>query len=381
MSRITHNNLRLRTWLEIDKSALANNYKSLRQILSLGCQLMAVTKSNAYGHSLIDYSQAVQALGVDWIGVDSIIEAVTLRANKITVPILVLGYTFPELVSTAIKKNISLLVSSFDSLQELVDSGQSAGLKIHLKFDTGMSRQGFFSDQAEEVIRFVKDKLPQVIIEGVCTHLAGAKNPAYPQSTEQQLVDFVKVLKIFNEQGMEVIKHAAATSGTIVYPQSHYDLVRIGIGLYGLWPSVAVKQAFADKLKLRPILTWKTIVAEVKTLPAGSKVGYDWTEEVQQATTIAVLPIGYWHGYDRSLSSQGCVIIKNKPAKVLGRVSMDMIVVDISHVPEVQVGDEVMLMGGTDQTCCSAEALAEKAKTTNYEIITRLNPLIKRIYK
>ncbi|KKR14454.1 MAG: Alanine racemase [Candidatus Falkowbacteria bacterium GW2011_GWA2_39_24] len=381
MNRITHNNLRLRTWLEIDKKALAHNYQSLRKILSPGCQLMAVAKSNAYGHSLIDYSQAMQALGVDWLGVDSIIEAVTLRKNNITVPILVLGYTFPELVATAIKQNISLLISSFDSLQELVASGQATGLKIHLKFDTGMSRQGFSPDQAESVLQFMKDKLPSVIIEGVCTHLAGAKNPAFPESAQQQLSGFEQVLKIFSQQGLKVIRHASATSGAIVFPESHYDLVRIGIGLYGLWPSPEVKQAFVDRLSLQPSLTWKTIVAEVKTLLANSKIGYDWTETVSQPTKIAVLPIGYWHGYDRSLSSKGCGIIKGQLAKVLGRVSMDMIVVDISQIDDVKVGEEVILIGQQGLTSFSAEAMAELAQTTNYEIVTRLNPLIKRIYK
>ena len=381
MNRITHNNLRLRTWLEIDKKALAHNYQSLRKILSPGCQLMAVAKSNAYGHSLIDYSQAMQALGVDWLGVDSIIEAVTLRKNNITVPILVLGYTFPELVATAIKQNISLLISSFDSLQELVASGQATGLKIHLKFDTGMSRQGFSPDQAESVLQFMKDKLPSVIIEGVCTHLAGAKNPAFPESAQQQLSGFEQVLKIFSQQGLKVIRHASATSGAIVFPESHYDLVRIGIGLYGLWPSPEVKQAFSDQLSLQPILTWKTIVAEVKTLLANSRIGYDWTETVSQPTKIAVLPIGYWHGYDRSLSSKGCGIIKGQLAKVLGRVSMDMIVVDISQIDDVKVGEEVILIGQQGLTSFSAEAMAELAQTTNYEIVTRLNPLIKRIYK
>ena len=192
---------------------------------------------------------------------------------------------------------------------------------------------------------------------------------------------FEQVLKIFSQQGLKVIRHASATSGAIVFPESHYDLVRIGIGLYGLWPSPEVKQAFVDRLSLQPSLTWKTIVAEVKTLLANSKIGYDWTETVSQPTKIAVLPIGYWHGYDRSLSSKGCGIIKGQLAKVLGRVSMDMIVVDISQIDDVKVGEEVILIGQQGLTSFSAEAMAELAQTTNYEIVTRLNPLIKRIYK
>jgi len=154
-----------------------------------------------------------------------------------------------------------------------------------------------------------------------------------------------KILKIFVDNKLTVIRHAGATSGAIVFPEAHYDLVRIGIGMYGLWPSKEAQYAFSDKIQLQPALSWKTVVAEVKTIKAGSKVGYDGTERVGRDTKIAILPIGYWHGYDRGLSSLGRAIIRGQKARVLGRVSMDMIVIDVSNILDTEVGDEAVLLG------------------------------------
>lgn len=380
MARFMHNNLSLRTWLEISQPSLAANYYTLRQVIGPDCCLMAVVKSNAYGHSLVDYAKAVSGLGIDWLGVDSLVEAIKLRDNKIKTPILVLGYTFPDMIDRAIAQNISLLISSQDSLNALTKLPH-AGLKIHLKFDTGMSRQGFFPKQAQEIIDFIKQQLPAVIIEGVCTHFAEAKNPAFPKNTLDQIAKFEEVLAVFAKNKLSVLRHASATAGALLFPQARYDLVRIGIGLYGLWPSREVKYALSEKFSLQPILTWKTVIGEIKTLSAGSQVGYDLTEQVSQDTTIAILPVGYWHGYDRSLSSLGRVIINGQRAKVLGRISMDMLVVDISQTPQAQVGQEVILLNGqTGESGFTAEEMADLAATSAYEIITRLNPLIKRYY-
>jgi alanine racemase len=157
-------------------------------------------------------------------------------------------------------------------------------------------------------------------------------------------------------------------------------MVRIGIGLYGLWPSAPVESALSDALSLRPALTWKTIISEIKSVPAGSRVGYDFTERLDRDSVIGVLPVGYWHGYDRSLSSIGHVLVNGQTARVLGRVSMDMIVVDLTRVSHSSVGDEVVLLGNQGSRTVSADHLARLAETSAYEIVTRLNPLIKRFY-
>lgn len=369
----------LRTWIEVDRKRLEQNYLTFRKLVGDDCQLMAVCKSNAYGHSLVDYSAEMEKLGADWLGLDSILEALRLRQNGLEKPMLVLGYTLPEMIKEAVDNNISITVSSFEALKILSET-LSDNLKIHLKFDTGMCRQGFFPQDVDAVLDYLEKNLPKVVVEGVYTHFAGAKNPAFPQGTKAQMVKFTTVLDAVAKRGLKPIRHASATSGTIVFPGAHFDLVRIGIGLYGSWPSKEVEYAYSDKFELQPILTWKTVVAEIKIVPAGSRVGYDFTELLERPTTLGILPVGYWHGYDRSLSSIGKVLVNGHRARVLGRVSMDMIIVDLTDIKDVKVGDEVVLIGEQNGATMSAEEMASLADTSAYEIITRLNPLIKRFY-
>ena len=388
---ILNNNRGLRTWLEINKEKLASNYQVLRGLLQPQTKLLGVVKSNAYGHGLVEYALELERLGANFIGVDSVLEGFALREAGLKAPILVLGYTLPSNTAEAVKAQISLTVSSWEWLQEMALEGVK-GLRLHLKFDTGMCRQGFFPEEAEKVLNWLKNKENDIIIEGVYTHFASAKNPAFPAGTKAQMDKFEAVLAEFENFGLKPIRHASATSGAIVFPEAHYDMVRFGIGLMGLWPSKEVEYAYSDKLNLQPILTWKTIVSEVKVVPAGSRVGYDGTELLERETKIAILPVGYWHGYARSLSSLGRVVINGHRARVLGRVSMDMIVVDITDLSVmseaegrpvlsgVEVGDEAILIGADNKAEFSADEMADLAGSSNYEIVTRLNPLIKRVY-
>lgn len=370
----------LRTWIEIDRQALKNNYSAFRRLIGPKCLLMAVVKSNAYGHSLIDFSRATENLGVDWFGVDSIVEAESLRKAGLKKSILVLGYTLENKIETAFKNKVSLTISDFSTLKNLKNIKiHGSKLKIHIKIDTGMHRQGFFVSEIPAVIKILKSQ-PATILEGVYTHFSAAKNPAFPSATLHQIEQFKKAVDLFESAGFKgFIKHAAATAGTIIFTQSHFDLARIGIGLYGLWPSKETKEAFGGEIKLEPILSWKTIVGQIKTLPQGSRVGYDFTETLNRSSSVAILPIGYWHGFPRSLSSIGKVLIKGNEVKVIGRVSMDMISVDVTDVKNVKVGDEVILIGKSEKSEISVDDMAYLSDTINYEIVTRLNPLIKRV--
>ena len=385
-----------RTWIEINQQALKNNYSVFRRLIGpptgdlvksdtslIGpkCLLMAVVKSNAYGHNLIDFSLAVENLGVDWLGVDSIVEAESLRKAGLKKPILVLGYTLQNGIENAIKNNISLTIADFPALKNLKTINRNGGkLKIHLKVDTGMQRQGFVVSEIPAVIKILKSETLPIILEGVYTHFSSAKNPTFPSITVNQIEEFKKAVGLLESAGFEtLIKHAAATSGAIIFPQSHFNLVRIGIGLYGLWPSKETKAAFEGKINLEPILSWKTVVGQIRNLHKGSKLGYDLTETLSRPTKVAVLPIGYWHGFPRSLSSIGKVLINGKGAKVLGRVSMDMVSVDVTDVKNVKVGDEAVIIGKSGKSEISADDVAYLSDTINYEIVTRLNPLIKRM--
>ena len=370
----------LRTWIEIDRKAIRHNFEVFRNLISKRTKLMAVVKSNAYGHGLIDFSKEMEKLGADFLGVDSMTEARALRREGIKLPILVLGYTMPELFKEAARDDISLAVSTFETLNAISKAGLSQPLKIHIKVDTGMHRQGFLPEDRQKVLVKLKARSSKLEVEGLFTHFASAKNPAFPKDTRDQLAEFRKWTDAFKKAGLQPIVHAAATGGAMLFPQSHFDMVRIGIGLYGLWPAPEVREHLKERIALRPALIWKSLVTEIKKLPAGSRIGYDLTEELWQDSIVAIVPVGYWHGYSRMLSSIGRVMLKGKECRVLGRVSMDMITIDISSVKNPKVEDEVIVMGGDDSLPVSATGIARSLDASWYEVVTRLNPLIKRIY-
>ncbi len=377
----------LRTWIEINSDFLKQNILTFRNLVGKKTKLMAVVKSNAYGHGLWEFAKCSQK-DVDWFGVDSFQEAKKLRKEGIKKPILVLGYTLPLFFPEARKKNISLTISSFESITALKRLKDQP--KIHIKLDTGMHRQGFLPNQVHRLIKELEKAKIINEVEGIYTHFASAKDRTYTFYTKQQIKIFEKSCLEFQAHGfMPFLKHAAATGGTILHPEAHYDLVRIGIGFYGLWPSkeIMLQHTLPDEsgkiqnaIELKPILSWKALVTEVKRIPAGSFIGYDLTERVLRPTTIALLPVGYWHGVDRGLSSIGYVIVRGKRAKILGRVAMDMTVVDVTDIDGVKPGDVALLLGSQNKEEISAYEWAEKLNTTHYEITTRINPLIKRIY-
>lgn len=338
---------------------------------------MAVVKSNAYGHSLVDFSREIEKLGADWIGVDSIVEGLTLRREGIQLPILVLGYTLPERIEEASKENISITVSTFETLEMV--SGLQTKLSIHVKVDTGMHRQGFQLAQMTEVITVLKSLPKNIEVQGLFTHFAGAKNPASTEKTLAQIKEFEMWQKTFAEAGFVPIAHTAASAGAMLYPQAHFDMVRFGIGLYGVWPSSEVRGAERD-LDLKPILSWKVVVGEVKNVKKGEGVGYDFTNILKRDSRLAICPIGYWHGLPRSVSNNGNVLVHGKRAPITGRVSMDMITIDVTDIPEVKVGSIATIIGRDGGEEIRADKIADPERTSEYEIITRLNPLIKRIY-
>jgi len=341
---------------------------------------MAVVKSNAYGHGLIGFSQAAEKLGVDYFGVDSAIEGITLRKNGIKKPILVLGYTLPEMILKATQNNLSLSVASFSALDAIAALKLAKPVKIHLKVDTGMHRQGFMLKDANELIKIFKNNKKKIIVEGLFTHFANAKNPAFPSYTLKQIELFNQWKGILKNNGFEPICHASASAGAILFPQAHFDMVRAGAALYGIWPSVETKSFAESKFQLQPVLSWRTLLSEVKSLPERSQISYDCTETLKRDSVVGICPIGYWHGYPRCLSSVGKVIVKGKKVKVLGRVCMDMIIVDLTDVKNPKVGDEVTLVGKDGKEELTLEEVATLADASTYELVDRINPLIERIY-
>jgi alanine racemase len=368
----------LRTWIDLDRTALAHNVLTFRCLLPPDCRLMAVCKSNAYGHGLYDLAPALQEIGVDWFGVDSIVEAATLREKGIRKPILVLGYTLPSRFAEAARHTVSLTVSNLENLTALAAMRNTRRLKVHLKFDTGMHRQGFLPSQWEAALGVVRKLGRRVEVEGIYTHFAAAKDPGRREYTEQQIGEFERAVARLREAGLSPIRHANATAGVLNYSQAAYDLARVGVGLMGYWPSSETKRAWDTRIVLKPALSWRTIISEVKTLRKGMGIGYDLTETLKKRSPIGVCPIGYWHGFPRSLSRVGEVLVRGRRAKVLGTVSMDMIIIDLSQVDGARVGDVVTVIGRDGSEEITAYEVAGRAGVSHYELLTRLNPLIQK---
>lgn len=368
---------KIRTWVEIDRKAIKNNLDIFKKMISKKCQLLAVVKANAYGHGLTLFSKELEKLGVKYFGVDSFEEALELRQNKIKGQILVLGFTASDFYKEAVRKNIQLTISNENSLLALKNIKEK--IKIHIKVDTGFGRQGFKMDQIQNVLNFlVKHKNVEVV--GLFSHLAVGEDPKQREYTDKQVEKLNIWHQAFKNKGFNPKKHITATAGTMIYPEYHFDMVRVGIGLYGLFSSKESKEVFEKKYKLTPVLSWKAIITEIKDFKKGDKIGYDLTEELGRDSKLAIVPIGYYSGYPRLLSLKGTFDIKGVKVKIIGRVSMNMIILDVTDVKDVTVYDEVSIIGGKNKHYAEAYDIAQDSETITYEITTRINPVIKRFY-
>ncbi len=368
----------VRTWIEIDSGTVKHNIGLIRSILAPKTGLWAVVKSNAYGHGISIIPPLFEKYGVDGFCVDTLTEGVKLREIGIKKPILVLGLTLPNLFSLALKNDIQITISNFDILKLYLKSKEKP--KFHIKLDTGMHRQGFYLKDMPKVIALLYH-IPYTLypsLVGLYTHFASAKDINYPTFTEKQFSEYEKAIKLFRKAGFkELIKHVAATGGTLINKKYHMDMVRCGIGLYGLFPSKELEMQIPE-LNFKPVLAWKTIIGEIKEVKKGDYIGYDLVERMTKDSRIAVLPIGYWHGFPRALSQIGEVLIKDTRCKILGRVSMDIIVVDIRKT-KCKFGDEVTILGTSLKEQITAPQMASWANQSYYELITRINPLIERV--
>ncbi len=371
----------LRTWVEIDYTAITKNTKTLKALTAPTVALMSVVKSNAYGHGMVGSARAALSGGADFLAVDEITEALELRKEGIKTPILVLGYTFPEFYKTAADKKISITISSLESLQELSKTAWAKSAKplhIHIKFDTGLHRQGIMKPHIQQTIRIISNASFPAVIEGAYTHFAVMEDPMQQEYSRMQRDAFKEIIAKLSAKGFTPLTHAGASSGILFSKDFHFDMARAGIASYGLWPSREMR-LWAKEVALVPSLSWKTIVSEVKIIDKGAKVGYDLTHQVSRPSRIAIIPVGYWHGLPRALSNVGHVLIGGKRAPIIGRVSMDMTIVDVTDVPSVRMGSEVVLIGAQGKEVITADEMAEKAGTINYEIVTRINPLLPRL--
>ena len=368
-----------KVWVEISKSALKHNLKVVRQHLSKGVSIWAVVKSNAYGHGIHAFSSVADKSGADGFCVDSVIEGLTLRREKIKKPILVLGPTLPNLYEKAARARIAITISNWDALKAFVKTIKNPNRRaaIHLKLDTGMYRQGFYVSQLPEVIAFIRDK--KIKLEGVYSHFADSSEIESAQYTEKQYEIFMQAVSYIRESGFQnVLAHIANTAAGLTEQKYQLSAIRAGNGLYGIYPSRGYENRAYAKLNLRPVLSWHALVSEVKKVPAGSSIGYGRTKMVDKETIIALIPIGFWHGLPWELSNNGEVLISGQRVAIVGRVSMDMVAVDVTGIA-CKVGVKATFIGTQGKETITAREVAERVHTRPQEIVTRINPLIERI--
>ncbi len=376
------NDVKPKTWVEVSKSALLSNISQFRLRVGDRVNLAAVVKSNAYGHSAqLVTEQLVDK--VNYFAVDSLDEALEIKPFANDKPILILGYTLKENLPVSVENNFETIVSNLETLDLLgsLSNEKNKIIKIHFKIETGTSRQGIDLKELNNYCIQLKN-YPNLQLAGVYTHFANIEDTSDFTYAKYQLDQFQQALTIINSYGFSnYLRHTASSAATIIYPETHFDMVRVGIALYGLWPATQTKVSSQEKqiqFDLKPALTWKTVVAQIKTLPAGSSVSYGCTEKVVKDTKVAVIPVGYRDGFDRKLSSVGNVLIHGKRCKILGRICMNMTIIDVDHIEDLKMEDEVVLLGKQGEESISAEELAGKIGTINYEVVTRINPMTER---
>jgi len=343
--------------------------------------LMTVVKANAYGHGLTAVAPLV-APATDWFGVNSLEEALSLSRLGIEKPILIMGHTPSGDAETLVRAGFRQVVYRPDALAALAAAAQKTGLaaRIHLKIETGTHRQGVALSELPSFAEAIAG-MPGLTVEGAYTHFANIEDTLDPSYAQLQLARFREALDLLSGLGVRPsFLHAAATAGAVLYPETHFDLIRVGVGAYGIWPSRETRLAARERgrtISLAPVLTWKSRLVQVKTVAAGGFVGYGLTFQANRPMRLGVVPVGYFDGYDRGLSNSGRALVGGKPAPVVGRVAMNMMAIDVTDT-EAREDDEVVLLGRQGASEIAAEELAEKVGTIPYEILSRINPLLPR---
>ncbi|MFA7653584.1 MAG: alanine racemase [Candidatus Magasanikbacteria bacterium] len=368
------------SWVEIDSKAIKYNLKQFRRLIGPKVLLMPVIKANAYGHGFLEIAKiCAENKDVDRICVVNLDEAVELIKNKIKKSIQILS--FYELdnkkIYLAVKHNVIFPVYDITQVKFLDRVGErlEKNIKVHIKVDTGAARLGILPKQ---VIDFVKKitKFKNIKIEGIFSHFASSEDDKI--YTEHQLNIFNKITEKLKQDGINIpIKHFACSAAGILYAQSRFNAIRIGVSMYGLYPDELSRK----KLHLKPALSWFTTIIQIKTVPAWTKIGYGGSFTTKKITKLAIIPVGYWDGYDRRLSNNSEVIIKGKKCPVRGRICMNLTIIDVSAVKNIKIGERVILIGGKKNCSITVDDIAHHATTINYEVVDRINPLLIRVIK
>jgi alanine racemase len=378
-------------WAEIDLGAIAGNVRELRRVTDPRAKVMAVVKADGYGHGAAQVARTALASGAEWLGVARLHEAVRLRNEGLSAPLLVLGYTPPEDAGLLVEYDLRQSVYSAAAAEAYSSAALRRGgkIRVHLKVDTGMGRLGLVPEAlargetgdsvGRELVRTAGNiaRLPGVEAEGIFTHFAAADS-ADLRYAHRQLRLFTAVLADLERNGIAfAVRHAANSAAVIGLPESHFDLVRPGIAVYGLQPS---DETDVSGVRLTPAMTLKTRIIHLKAVPAGTCISYGMTYRTPAATVIATIPTGYADGYRRLLSSKGEMLVGGRRVPVVGRVCMDLSMLDVGAVPSPHVEDDVVIFGRQGDEAITADDLARALGTINYEVVCDLTQRVERVY-
>ncbi|MCX5657172.1 MAG: alanine racemase [Candidatus Omnitrophica bacterium] len=364
------------TWAEVDLVTLGFNLDQIRKWISPEVKIMPIVKADAYGHGIVEVSRYLIAQGIDYLGVATIDEAVVLREKRINIPILVLGSILPHETPIFAEYNITPTITNFEVASHLnkVAAEKNRHIKVHVKIDTGMGRIGIWHEEAMEFFLKIR-QFKNLELAGLWTHFASAEDSAF---TELQLARFNFVLGGLKQLGFNFTYiHSANSTAVFKNRNSHFNLIRPGLVLYGVYPDISLRE-IAD---LKPVMSLKTRIVFLKKILPGHSVSYSRTFVAERKSLIATLPLGYGDGYSWLLSNRGKVIVKGKRASIVGRVCMDQTMIDVTDIEGVNLGDEVILIGRQDKERVTVEELASLSETIPYEILCRISSRIPRIYK
>jgi alanine racemase len=385
MSLEEHQNIIARrpTWAEIDLSRLAANFNKIKKRVSPAARVMAVVKANAYGHGAVECARALAREGADWFGVALPEEGIELRASGISQPVLCLGGYWPGQAALCIQQRLTPIVYRLDMIQSLNQAASDAGVvvDVHVKVDTGMGRLGIRFDQLREFVAAL-EPFRNVRIDGLMSHLAAADDAACQPLTRGQIHRFEEAVGIFREHGYRPTHlHLANSAGIFGHREAWGNMVRPGGVLYGLWRDVLPLST--SDAELVPVMSLHSRISLLKWVPPGETIGYGCTFEASRRSLIATLPIGYHDGYIRGLSNRAHVIVRGVYAPVVGRVSMDLTLIDVTNVSGVELDDQVTLLGWNRENAelkITAEELARISGTLSYEVTCGVSERVPRVY-
>jgi alanine racemase len=366
-------------WLEIDCGALAHNTRLLRARLAPACTLMAVVKANGYGHGALTAARTALANGAGACAVATLGEALELRAGGVAAPVLVLGYTPPWQAAQAAAQGVTLTVYDAETARGYAKALEDTRLSVHVKVNTGMNRLGVEPGEAEALLVALREMAP-LRVEGIYTHFA-TSDESDKSHSRAQFASFTEVLRALEAAGLRPpLAHAANSAALLTMPETHLDMVRAGIALYGLDPD---DEQCALPPEFRPALRWKALVAQVRRLAPGDAVSYGREFVAERPTLAAVIPVGYADGFPRKPRTWGYVLVGGRPAPILGRVCMDQTVVDVTAHAEagtpVRQGDEAVIIGSQGGARICAEDAAARVGTNNYDMVSRILARVPRV--